>query len=243
MKRWFYIAVVVAFGALARGWAAEPNEPNASDAQSSPLSVTSRAPTLEEVLKLRDPFKMPNLAALRSGGGARTELEQFNLTDYKILGVITGPGRVRAMIQGPNNKTYFVKQGQKIGTQNGVIKAITPESIVVHEQIVNLLGNKETLVTELRLAAGKKVDVIGGSSASAQTGIEEQEPQSNPMQDPPIPMAPPAPAPVPNSVQVEAPPTADAGGTGDTELSKKLMRAIEKQINKDLEKKKPTEEE
>lgn len=102
----------------------------------------------EELLNLRDPFKPPLIAEKEE---PKSELELYETDKFKMIGVITGPDALRAMLTAPNGKTYFVSESDKIGTKGGVVKEISPERILVHEQVMNVLGQPETSVVEISL--------------------------------------------------------------------------------------------
>jgi len=104
----------------------------------------------DEMVNIRDPFKRPNVS---HSAATLSPLESIPLENFKLLGVITGPERVRAMVANPEGKTFFVAEKMKIGTRSGVIRKITPEAVFVREKIVNVLGQEEDVETEIRLSA------------------------------------------------------------------------------------------
>ena len=120
-------------------------------------SVVVQAPptderTVEDIIKKRYPFKKPDLLARRrKNGDLASELEQIPVQDFKMVGVVTGPTKLKAMILAPNGKTYFVSERDRIGVNKGVIRKITAESIVVREKVLNLLGKEEDIFTEIAL--------------------------------------------------------------------------------------------
>lgn len=124
--------------------------PGEKTAEQTPERTPER--TVEEILKRRDPFAKPDLMARRRKNGAlMSELEQIPVQDFKMVGVVTGPNRLKAMILAPNGKTYFVSEHDRIGVNKGVIKKITPDAIIVREKILNLLGKEEDILTEIAL--------------------------------------------------------------------------------------------
>jgi hypothetical protein len=94
----------------------------------------------KDILSLRDPFKHP----LVTGGDSRVpEIETFPTEQFKFLGVVLGAKNTRAMVLGPNGKTYFVHERMRIGIRKGVITHINEDRIVVRERFVNVLGQEE----------------------------------------------------------------------------------------------------
>jgi Tfp pilus assembly protein PilP len=102
-----------------------------------------------ELMQVRDPFKRPDLPKIRQT--TQSELEKFATTDYKMLGVLTGPERLRAMVKSPEGKTIFVSENMRMGTRDGIVRKITTDSILVREKIVNVLGQEENIDTELTI--------------------------------------------------------------------------------------------
>lgn len=99
--------------------------------------------------QLRDPFRRP--VFVDPNARPRTELEYFPVEQYRVVGVVTGPEHMRAMVVAPNGKTYYVAEKMKIGIRKGFIKKITAAGIVVREKVLNTLGKEETVETEIRL--------------------------------------------------------------------------------------------
>lgn len=124
--------------------AAEPAGPPAGEASGSVTTVVG-----SEAMKLRDPFKRPTLEG--AGGIPKTDLENFQVENIRMVGMLSGPTNKRAMVLAPNGKTYLVADGTKIGIRSGVVTKINPDSIEVKEKIVNVLGQEEEINTVLHL--------------------------------------------------------------------------------------------
>jgi len=110
----------------------------------------------DELLKLRDPFKRPNVVSAVENAEPRTELEMFAIDQMRLLGVVTGPDKLRAMVLMPDGKTAFVAERMKIGTRKGVVKRITPDAIYVMENVVNALGQEEYVEALIKLPGEPK---------------------------------------------------------------------------------------
>lgn len=105
--------------------------------------------TAESLSKIRDPFQRPPVKTVEEL--AISDLERFPTEQWELLGVITGPKKVRAMLRSPDNKTYMISESMRIGTRKGVVKRITPGSIVVREKILNVFGREESVDQEIKL--------------------------------------------------------------------------------------------
>jgi len=109
--------------------------------------AAEQAPTaVVDYKKFRDPFKEPLVNEVLE---VRSELERYAVTDFKLVAVITGPLRMRAMIVAPDAKTHYVSEKMKIGLRDGVIVKITTKSVIVREKVVNPLGEVELFDTEI----------------------------------------------------------------------------------------------
>lgn len=107
----------------------------------------------EEVLKLRDPFKRPKFVI--ESTIAKSELESVSLDKFKLVGVVTGPNQLRAMVATDQGKTFFVSEKMKIGMNRGVITRITPDEIQVTERTINVLGQEEVTQSLIKMHADK----------------------------------------------------------------------------------------
>ena len=83
----------------------------------------------------RDPF----LNLLGTGSEARALSRKgegpsgLSVTDITVRGVMQSRGALIAMIQGPDNKTYIVHQGDKL--LDGTIKSVTPQGLIVIQEV------------------------------------------------------------------------------------------------------------
>jgi Tfp pilus assembly protein PilP len=161
IMRTFFIAALVAAwpAASARAQAAAPAaqtpaaaRPSASDtAAKTPASDAAKTPASDTPAKpdasaapadgytydpgnRRDPF----LNLLGSGVDARAARRgegpaSMSVGEISVRGVLETHGSLIAMIQGPDNKTYVVHQGDKF--LDGAIKSITPQGLIVLQDV------------------------------------------------------------------------------------------------------------
>ena len=119
----------------------------------------------EDVLKLRDPFKRPKIVI--ESTIVKSELETVPLDKFKLVGVVTGPHQLRAMVATDQGKTFFVSEKMKIGLNQGVITKITPDEIQVTERTTNVLGQEEVTESLIKMNADKEADKGSGSKKRA----------------------------------------------------------------------------
>jgi Tfp pilus assembly protein PilP len=99
----------------------------------------------------RDPFL--NLLGTgvepRTAGGKRSDGPgSMTTAEISVRGILQSRGALVAMITGPDGKTYVVHQGDKL--QDGTIKAITPQGLIVIQEVNDPLSLvKQREVTKL----------------------------------------------------------------------------------------------
>jgi type IV pilus assembly protein PilP len=93
----------------------------------------------------RDPFAAIILEGPKSGAENMNlpPLQRASLTELSLIGIIWGGFGYTAMVQTPDGKGYTVRQGTKIGPNNGVVSAITENSVVVQERFTDVYGKKQ----------------------------------------------------------------------------------------------------
>jgi len=82
----------------------------------------------------RDPFQ--SLLTAGSGSAVSRKGEGpggMTLGEISVRGVLQSRGSLVAMIQGPDNKTYIVHQGDRLA--DGTIKTIAPQGLVVVQEV------------------------------------------------------------------------------------------------------------
>ena len=78
-------------------------------------------------------------------------IQQFEVNQFKVLGIITGLAENRAMVLDPAGKSYVVKEGSLIGPHNGRVQKILTTSIEVTEQYREDSGKILNRVVKLTL--------------------------------------------------------------------------------------------
>lgn len=147
---------------------APPEDPSASI-----LAPSSQDPgNADSLLKLRDPFKKPEVIAEEYV--PKTDLEAYATHQFNLIGVMTGPKQIRAILQSPDGKTYFVRKGDRIGLRRGIVEKINPERVLVQEKIVNVLGQAENISTELRMNISGKMGLVLGTKQNPNAGADAQ---------------------------------------------------------------------
>ena len=90
----------------------------------------------------RDPFK-----SLVNGGTdvknalKRDGLRTFSLSEVSVRGIMRGPKQLVAMVQGPDNRTYLVHQGDKLA--DAVVKNVTADGLIAMQDITDPLSTQK----------------------------------------------------------------------------------------------------
>jgi hypothetical protein len=127
---------------LVAAQAPAPAVPQANEQPSTPVIPPPQPPPpvvsdgyVYETAGRRDPF----LNLLRTGsdqgvGGSRGDGPAgMTVAEISVRGVMQSRGLLVAAIQGPDNRTYLVRAGDKL--MDGVIKALTPEGLIIIQDV------------------------------------------------------------------------------------------------------------
>jgi len=117
--------------------AAQP--PAAAAPAPVPPPAASQPPVPENYTYQPDGRRDPFLNLLGTGSEARALSRKgegpsgLSVTDITVRGVMQSRGALIAMIQGPDNKTYIVHQGDKL--LDGTIKSVTAQGLIVIQEV------------------------------------------------------------------------------------------------------------
>jgi type IV pilus assembly protein PilP len=100
----------------------------------------------------RDPFRSFVKDKLREDAtDVASPLEQFELGQLTVSGVVWQADRRRALVLDPSGQAYVVKTGDRIGKNDGVVTEISDASLVVLESYVDFHGDKTEKEIEMRI--------------------------------------------------------------------------------------------
>ena len=97
----------------------------------------------------RDPFKSLVVEELTNRPKPKTPLQQYDIDQLKVVGIIWGISNPKAMIQAPDGKGYVVGKGTPIGKGRGKVTRITQREVVISEEYRDFEG--KLLVNETAL--------------------------------------------------------------------------------------------
>jgi Tfp pilus assembly protein PilP len=100
----------------------------------------------------RDPFRSFEWERPDASQSAiRTPLEQFDVNQLDLVGVVWKTGNARALIHDPAGQGYIIGEGARIGKNEGRVIEIGDNRVVVKETYVDYLGQKTTKDVEMRI--------------------------------------------------------------------------------------------
>ena len=121
--------------------ASKPPAPQQKPVQkpvSSALKLSPPSVTQFDFSNKKDPFKpFVIVNAPPSGRKAQRDalpIHNFDVGQFKLIGIVTGGKDNKAMVTDPNGKGYVLKTGMTIGKNEGRITAITNSGVNVMEQ-------------------------------------------------------------------------------------------------------------
>jgi type IV pilus assembly protein PilP len=105
----------------------------------------------------RDPFR-PFTVNLRSAVRRRdnlSPLERYELGQLKLVGIIWNIKNPTALVEDTSGLGYTVRVGTLIGANDGKVKTISPDALLIEEEYIDLYGAKKRREVSMRLAAEK----------------------------------------------------------------------------------------
>jgi type IV pilus assembly protein PilP len=114
-----------------------PQPPSSQSSQPAPAGQPPAPETYTyQPAGRRDPFLSLVGTGREASAGTRRAADgpsAMTVGEISVRGVMQSKGSLVAMIQGPDNKTYIVHQGDKL--LDGVIKSVTPQGLVVVQEV------------------------------------------------------------------------------------------------------------
>ena len=115
----------------------------------------------------QDPFE-PLFARGRGGGGGAavkesrptvrqsrisrlTPLEKLDISQLKLVGIVSIPGRSMGMVEEAGGKGYVIRKGTYMGVNSGKVVEIAKDRVVIEEEVENFLGKIVVRTRELKL--------------------------------------------------------------------------------------------
>ena len=130
---------------------------NSDGAAPAEQKSDSQSPVNSSTVGKRDPFR-PFTLNTRTSSRPRenlSPLERYDLGQLKLVGVVWHVKEPSAMIEDSVGLGYIVKVGTPIGANDGKVRAINPNEIIIEETYVDLLGAKKKREVNIKLSVEK----------------------------------------------------------------------------------------
>ena len=110
-----------------------------------------------------DPFKpfMQLTSAKGSKTAPLTPLQKYDISQLKLVAIISSPDGNIALVEDVAGKGYFLKKGTWIGKNDGKVTRILKDKVIVEEVYQDIFGQTKTNEISLSL---QKVEEGGGES-------------------------------------------------------------------------------
>jgi Tfp pilus assembly protein PilP len=100
----------------------------------------------------RDPFRSFILDRLHEDETeTKGPLEEYDLSQLEVAGLVWKAEKRRALVIDPSGQGYVVKEGDKIGKNNGRVLEIGDSSMRVREEYVDFHGEATTKEIDMRI--------------------------------------------------------------------------------------------
>ncbi len=125
----------------------------AAEAAVAETAVVADAKTyVYDPIGKRDPFRSFVLDKIKDvDATAKGPLEQFDLSQLSITGVVWEGSNKRALIIDPSGQAYIVSEGDRIGKNEGHIITIGDNRMTVKESYVDFHGDRTTKEIDMRI--------------------------------------------------------------------------------------------
>ena len=132
------LAVLAPLSAQARS-TGSGQAPAAGQPPAPPPPAARKPPPPDAYTYLADGRRDPFLSLLGTGTESRSASRKgegpsgMSVAEISVRGIMQSRGTLVAMIQGPDNKTYIVHQGDKL--LDGTIKTVTPQGLIISQEV------------------------------------------------------------------------------------------------------------
>jgi type IV pilus assembly protein PilP len=99
----------------------------------------------------RDPFAPMPSKSPRPAKKPLSPLEQFELGQLKLVGIVWNTKDPRAMVEDSNGLGYTIKVGTPIGANDGKVKAINLDEVIIEEHYVDFYGVRKSREFTMKL--------------------------------------------------------------------------------------------
>ena len=119
----------------------------------------------------RDPFKAPTSMVSREIASTNP-IERYSLDKFQLKAILRDQGVAHAMLQSPDNKTFIVSEGDKVGREKATLSRILNTELILTEKTTNYLGKESLYERVLSLPTEETINSAAGNSGDASQGVQ-----------------------------------------------------------------------
>lgn len=135
----------------------KPAKTNSDGAAAAEQKSDLQSPANVSTVGKRDPFR-PFTLNTRTNSRPRKDLsplERYELGQLRLVGIVWHVKEPSAMVEDSVGLGYIVKVGTPMGANDGKVKAIKPNEIIIEETYVDLFGAKKKREVNIKLFVEK----------------------------------------------------------------------------------------
>lgn len=83
--------------------------------------------------------------------GPITPLQKYNIEDLKLVAIVKSGNKLSALFEDMEEFGYIVNENTLIGNNGGIIKKITPDNVIIQEDIYNSSGVVEKSIRSIKI--------------------------------------------------------------------------------------------
>jgi type IV pilus assembly protein PilP len=124
-----------------------------------PATLVEKGGPLYNPLGKPDPFQPVSLESGPKKKGKPEKvmpLQRFELSEFELVGILSGSGAKKALVQDLSGKGYFIQVGTPIGKKGGKVVQIDDREVVVEESFKDYLNRVKTRRVSLKLPQPEK---------------------------------------------------------------------------------------
>ena len=135
-----------------------PDETTSTQAPPAPTAPSTASAYSYTPTNKRDPFKPPLRYDQDEDSAALPAIQRYTLDQLRLTTILWSTPELgepsRAMFKDPKNRNYILKEGDKIGKNDGVILKINKNEVTIVEKYKDPFGNESIKETPIYPMSG-----------------------------------------------------------------------------------------
>jgi len=136
--------------------ASAPVQPVALPAETTPKSAETVPVFSYNPEGRRDPFRSIITVEKTKGVRGLLPLQKVEVNELKLIAIVWGGFGYHAMVQTSDGKGYTLKVGTAVGLNDGAVKRISEQNVVIEENYTDIFGERKLREMVLELHPQKE---------------------------------------------------------------------------------------